>query len=54
LRIDKELHLSTKEIISVYIPFVCSNIPAAPVYGVHISDIPEIDIPNSISLIGSY
>ena len=35
-------------------PFVCSNIPAAPAYGVYIShliDIPELVVPIRISLI---
>ena len=35
-------------------PFICSNIPAAPAYGVYISqliDIPELVVPIRISLL---
>jgi hypothetical protein len=37
----------TKEMISIF-PFICSNIPAAPAYGVY--DIPELVVPIRISL----
>jgi hypothetical protein len=40
----------TKEMISIFptFPFICSNIPAAPAYGVY--DIPELVVPIRISL----
>jgi hypothetical protein len=62
LEIDSEGRLRTKlydkrddfNFLIVNFPFICSNIPAAPAYGVYISrliDIPELVVPIRISLI---
>jgi len=62
LEIDNEGRLRTKlydkrddfNVLIVNFPFICSNIPAAPAYGVYISqmiDIPELVVPIRISLI---
>ena len=62
LEIDGEGWLRTKlydkrddfNFLIVNFPFICSNIPAVPAYGVYISqliDIPELVVPIRISLI---
>jgi hypothetical protein len=62
LEIDGEGRLRTKlydkrddfNFLIVNFPFICSNIPAVPAYGVYISqliDIPELVVPIRISLI---